>query len=137
MMLPDSTDATSLPLSRLPALLEKLSESIASFFDAKLALFRKEVWDQGHSLLRRVIGIGAGVVLALLGFIVLTAGLVLKLDEAVQSPAFSCFIVGGLYLAVGLVATAIMAKRSSAPLEKTRKELEKDKQWIKTQASGI
>jgi len=132
-----SIDSRPLPLSRLPGLLEKLYESIASFFEAKLVLFRKEVWEEGQSLLKRAVAIGIGIVVALLGFLVLTAGLVLKLDQVINSPALSCLIVGSVYVVVGVVVTAIMTKRSSAPLPKTRKELEKDKQWIKTQASGI
>ena len=49
--------APSLPFSRLPELLERLYDSLASFLDAKLALFRKEVWEEGQSMVRRGLGV--------------------------------------------------------------------------------
>ena len=49
--------APFLPFSRLPELLERLCDSLASFLDAKLALFRKEVWEEGQALLRGALGV--------------------------------------------------------------------------------
>ena len=44
-----SKDTTPLlPFSRLPELLERLYDSLASFLDAKLTLFRKEIWEEGQ-----------------------------------------------------------------------------------------
>jgi hypothetical protein len=54
-----SRDTALLPFSRLPELLERLYESLASFLDAKLALFRKEVWEEGQCLIRRGMGVAA------------------------------------------------------------------------------
>ena len=71
-----SRDTAPLPFSRLPELLERLYDSLASFLDAKLALFRKEVWEEGQSVLRRGIGVAAAGVVALVGFMVLTAALI-------------------------------------------------------------
>jgi hypothetical protein len=52
-----SKDTTpSLPFSRLPELLERLYDSLASFLEAKLTLFRKEIWEEGQSLVRRGLG---------------------------------------------------------------------------------
>ena len=61
-----SKDTTpSLPFSRLPELLERLYDSLASFLEAKLTLFRKEIWEEGQSLVRRGLGVAAAGVVAL------------------------------------------------------------------------
>jgi len=132
-----SRDAAPLPFSRLPELLERLYDSLASFLDAKLALFRKEVWEEGESLIRRGLGVAAAGLVALVGFMVLTAALILSLDTWVGNLSLSCLIVGVAYLAGGAGTAVALAKNvTGRPLHKTRVELEKDKQWIK-QASDI
>jgi len=131
-------DTAPLPLSRLPELLERLYDSLAAFLDAKLALFRKEVWEEGESLIRRALGVAVSLVVAIVGFSVVTAGLVLALDAGVRNLPLSCFIVGGAYFALGAGVAATLAKNlKRRPLEKSRVELEEDKQWIKAQASDI
>ena len=132
-----SRDATPLPFSRLPELLERLYDSLASFLDAKLALFRKEVWEEGESLIRRGLGVAVAGLVALVGFMVLTAALILTLDTWIGNLSLSCLIVGGTYFAGGVGMAAALARNvTGQPLHKTRIELEKDKQWIK-QASDI
>jgi uncharacterized membrane protein YqjE len=132
-----SRDAAPLPFSRLPELLERLYDSLASFLDAKLALFRKEVWEEGESLIRRGLGVAAAGVVALVGFMVLTAALILSLDTWIGNLSLSCLIVGVAYFAGGAgTAVALSKNVTGRPLHKTRVELEKDKQWIK-QASDI
>ena len=130
-------DAGPLPFSRLPELLERLYDSLASFLDAKLALFRKEVWEEGESLIRRGLGVAAAGLVALVGFMALTAALILSLDTWIGNLSLSCLIVGVAYFAGGAGMAVALAKNvSGQPLRKTRIELEKDKQWIK-QASDI
>jgi hypothetical protein len=68
--------APLLPFSRLPDLLERLYDSLASFLDAKMTLFRKEIWEEGQSLVRRGLGVAAAGLVALVGFMVLTAALI-------------------------------------------------------------
>ena len=132
-----SRDSAPLPLSRLPELLERLYDSLALFLDTKLALFRKEVWEEGESLIKRAMGVAAAALLALVGFMVLTGSLVLTLDGWIRNLPLSCLIVGGTYFAVGAGMAGALAKNlTKQPLQKTRIELEKDKQWIK-QASDI
>ena len=133
-----SKDASPLlPFARLPELLERLYDSLASFLDAKLALFRKEVWEEGQSLLRRGLGVAAAGVVALVGFMVLTAALILCVDTRIGNLPLSCLIVGGVYFVGGAGTAAALAKNlTGQPLHKTRIELEKDKQWIK-QTSDI
>ena len=132
-----SRDIAPLPFSRLPDLLERLYDSLASFLDAKLALFRKEVWEEGQSLLRRGLGVAAAGVVALIGFMVLTAALISTLATRNGNLPLSCLIIGGAYFIIGGGAAVVLAKNvTGKPLHKTRIELEKDKQWIK-QASDI
>ena len=130
-------DTGSLPFSRLPELLERLYDSLASFLDAKLALFRKEVWEEGQSLFRRGLGVAIAGLVALVGFLALTAALILGLDTQIGNLSFSCLIIGGTYFVGGAGIAVVLAKNlTGQPLHKTRIELEKDKQWIK-QASDI
>jgi len=130
-------DTAPLPFSRLPELLERLYDSLASFLDAKLALFRKEVWEEGQSLIRRGLGVAAAGLVAFVGFMVLTAGLVLSLDTWIGNLPLSCLIVGAAYFVGGAGTAVALAKNvTGQPLHKTRIELEKDKQWIR-QASDI
>ena len=132
-----SRDTAPLPFSRLPDLLERLYDSLASFLDAKLALFRKEVWEEGQSVLRRGLGVAAAAVVALVGFMVLTAALISTLATRNGNLPLSCLIIGGAYFIIGGGAAVVLAKNvTGKPLHKTRIELEKDKQWIK-QASDI
>ena len=86
---------------RLPELLERLYDSLASFLDAKLALFRKEVWEEGQSLFRRGLGVAAAGVVALVGFMVLTAALISSLDTRIGNLPLSCLIIGGAYFVGG------------------------------------
>ena len=80
--------APLLPFSRLPELLERLYDSLACFLDAKLTLFRKEIWEEGQSIVRRGLGVAAAGVIALVGFMVLTASLVSSL--ATRLGSFPC-----------------------------------------------
>ena len=130
-------DTAPLPFSRLPELLERLYDSLASFLDAKLALFRKEVWEEGQSLIRRGLGVAAAGVVALVGFMFLTVALVLSLDTWIANLSLSCLIVGAAYFVGGAGTAVALAKNlTRQPLHKTRIELEKDKQWIR-QTSDI
>jgi uncharacterized membrane protein YqjE len=132
-----SRDAAPMPFSRLPELLERLYDSLASFLDAKLALFRKEVWEEGQSLLRRGMGVAVAAAVALVGFMVLTAALISTLATRTGNLPLSCLIVGGTYFIIGAGTAVALAKNvTGQPLRKTRIELEKDERWIK-QASDI
>ena len=128
-----SKDTTPLlPFSRLPDLLERLYDSLASFLEAKLALFRKEVWEEGQSLVRRGLGVAAAGVVALVGFMVLTAALISTLATRMGNLPLSCLIIGGAYFVIGAGMAVELAKNvTGQPLHKTRIELERDKQWIK------
>ena len=121
------TTPVLLPFSEL---LERLYDSLASFLDAKLTLFRKEIWEEGQSLVRRGLGVAAAGVVALVGFMVLTAALVSSLATRLGSLSLSCLIIGAAYFVMGAGMAMALAK-TGQPLPKTRIELEKDKEWIK------
>ena len=73
----------------------------------------------------------AGVV-ALVGFMVLTAALVSSLATRLGSLPLSCVIIGAAYFVLGAGMAGVFAKNvTGQPLPKTRIELEKDKEWIK------
>jgi uncharacterized membrane protein YqjE len=123
-----------LPLARLPGLLSMLLDDLASFLDLKLALFRRELWEEGQSLLTRVLGIAIAAVFALAGFMVLICALVLALNLWLQNLLVACLIVGGSAFVGGTAIAAILARRLSHPvLRKSQIELDKDRRWIKSQ----
>lgn len=119
------------PLSRLPGLLERLYDNLSDFLEAKLALFRKELWDEGESLARRTFQVAVGASVVWAGFLVVTAGLVLALEEWFHSPVWPAFMVGGIYILGGLIFVKLRMRDLRRPLPKTTAELEKDKRWIK------
>jgi uncharacterized membrane protein YqjE len=119
------------PFSRLPGLFEKLGQTLGDFVEAKLALFRKEMWEEGEALVNRAAGIVAAALVAWAGFLVVSAGLVLALDEWLRNPVLSAMIVGVVYLAGGLGIVKLQMKNLRRPLTKTQTELEKDKLWIR------
>jgi uncharacterized membrane protein YqjE len=128
--------APLLPFSRLPELLERLYDSVASFLDAKLKLFRKEIWEEGQSIVRRGLGVAAAGVIALVGFMVLTASLVSSLATRLGSFPLSCVIIGAVYFVMGAAMAVVLTNKvTRQPLPKTRIELEKDKEWVKQQTN--
>ena len=73
----------------------------------------------------------AGVV-ALVGFMVLTAALVSPLATRRGSLSLSCLIIGTTCFVMGAGMAVVLAKKvTGQSLPKTRIELEKDKEWIK------
>src|SRR5262245_12963477 len=86
------------PFSRLPGLLQRLYDGLVEFLDAKLALFRKELWEEGKSLLSRAVGVGIAAMVVCIGFLVLTAALVTALNELLNNFAVSALIVGAVYI---------------------------------------
>jgi len=118
------------PFSRLPNLLEKLYETIADFFEAKLALFRKELWEEGESLVKRTLGLLLGALVAWAGFLFVSAGLVMAINGWLHNPVWSSLIVGFVYVVGGGAVVKSGVRNLRYPLPKTQAELEKDKQWI-------
>ena len=94
--------------------------------------FARRSGRKAKSLLRRGLGVAAAGVVALVGFMVLTAALISSLDTRIGNLPLSCLIIGGAYFVVGAGMAVVLAKNvTGRPLHKTRIELEKDKEWIK------
>ena len=122
---------TAPPFSRLPGLLQRLYDGLVEFLDAKLALFRKELWEEGKTILSRAVGVGIAAMVVCIGFLVLTAALVMALNELLNNFALSALIVGAVYIVGGIIVAISQLKSMQRPLSKTQAELEKDKQWIR------
>jgi uncharacterized membrane protein YqjE len=122
-------------------LISHLSEQASTLVRKELDLAKAELAQKG-----RQAGIGAGMfgtagLFAVVGFAVVTAALILLLDNAVADWV-AALIVGALYLTVA-AAAALMGRdrvRQAAPLEpeQTIETLKEDVQWAKSQArSGV
>jgi uncharacterized membrane protein YqjE len=118
-------------------LVRQLSEQASTLIRQELDLAKAELAQKGKQA-----GIGAGMLgtaglFAVVGFAVVTAALILLLDNAVADWV-AALIVGALYLTVAAVA-ALMGRdrvRQAAPLEpeQTIETLKEDVQWAKSQA---
>ena len=82
------------------------------------------------------LGVVTAGLVALVGFMVLTAALVSSLNTRIGNLPLSCLIIGGAYFVVGAGTAVGLAKHvTGRPLPKTQIELEKDKEWIKQQTN--
>ena len=119
------------PLSRLPSLLEKLYDSLAEYFEAKLVLFRKELWEEGESVVKRAIFLVVAALIVWAGFLAVSAGLIIAFSEWLNNPVLAALLIGAIYIVAGIVVAKLSMKKLRTPLPRTQVELEKDKQWIK------
>jgi Putative Actinobacterial Holin-X, holin superfamily III len=118
-------------------LVSQLSEQASTLIRQELDLAKAELAQKGKQA-----GIGAGFfgtagLFGLVGFAVVTAALILLLDNAIADWV-AALIVGALYLAVA-AAAALRGRdrvREAAPLEpeQTIETLKEDAQWAKSQA---
>jgi uncharacterized membrane protein YqjE len=118
-------------------LVTQLAEQASTLVRQELDLAKAELAQKGKQA-----GIGARMfgtagLFAVVGFAVVTAALVLLLDNAVADWV-AALIVGALYLTVA-AAAALMGRdrvREAAPLEpeQTIETLKEDVQWAKSQA---
>jgi uncharacterized membrane protein YqjE len=118
-------------------LISQLSGQASTLVRQELDLAKAELAQKGKQA-----GVGAGMfgtagLFAVVGFAVVTAALILLLDNAVADWV-AALIVGALYLTVAAVA-ALMGRdrvREAAPLgpEQTIETLKEDVQWAKSQA---
>ena len=125
----------------LPALVEKLGGDLANLFDQKLALLKIEVREEVEEYVRGSILIGAGAIVAGIGFALLNIALafavsVLFVNTSLSQPAKYAlgFVITGIaYLVIGAAVVVLarnrLAKQGLVP-KRTVRELEKDKQWL-------
>lgn len=126
----------------LPALVGRLGEGITTFIDTKLSLLKVEIKEDVNAYVSSVVGAVIGAVIFLVGFALLNVALAFLISTLFQgtqlSPpvkyALGFTITAAVYLIVGatvlLKMKGRMAKQGLVP-ERTVKELEKDKQWLK------
>ena len=121
-------------LADLPRLLNRFVEQVLQLLEAQFALARSEIREAVHSYVGRLARVAAAGVVGLVGFTLLNVGVVLWLDAYVQNRALSFALVGAAYLVLGGVVATGAARRlgEGRVLVDTKRELERDKQWIKS-----
>ena len=126
----------------LPSLFERLAADLATLFDQKVTLLKIEVKEDVAAYVRGSIAILAGVVVATVGFALLNVALAFGITTLfanldITQPAkyaLGFVITGVLYLVLGgivIVVTKNRLARQGLVPERTIRELEKDKEWIK------
>jgi Putative Actinobacterial Holin-X, holin superfamily III len=126
----------------LPGLLGRVGEDLATLLDAKLSLLKIEIEEDIRAYARGGVVIGAGSVIAAVGFALLNVGigfLISALFENTQlsqpmTYALGFLITGAIYLLLGggviILNKKRLAGRGIVP-ERSIAELQKDKQWLK------
>ena len=126
----------------LPSLFERLASDLATLFDQKVTLLKIEVKEDVAAYVRGSIAILAGVVVVTVGFALLNVALAFGITTLfanldVTQPAkyaLGFVITGALYLVLGGIVVVLaknrLARQGLVP-ERTIRELEKDKEWIK------
>ena len=126
----------------LPGLLGRVGEDLATLLDAKLSLLKIEIEEDIRAYARGGFVIGAGSVIAAVGFALLNVGigfLISALFENTQLSqpmkyALGFLITGAIYLLFGggviILNKKRLAGRGIVP-ERSIAELQKDKQWLK------
>lgn len=133
-----SNGGEAAPFSELPKLIKHLTEEISYFFDLKLALFRKELWQEGQKLLGHSLGIVGASLVAATGFQVLIAALAVALSLWLGSLLLALLITGTVCLLGGAAGIFFLARNlQNMGLSKNRVELSKDKEWIRTQTNRL
>ena len=128
----------------LPTLFTRLGDDVMQLFDTKLSLLKVELKEEANTYARSGALIGAGGIIAAIGFALLNVALAFciatlfanaDLSQAAKY-AIGFVTAGLLYLIVGLVLILAMknrlAKQSLVP-NRTVQELRKDKQWLKNE----
>ena len=148
-MAASATGATSAVMSRetdnesLPSLFSRLGDDVMQLFDTKMSLLKVEIKEEATEYARDGVMIGAGGIIAAVGFALLNVALAFgistlfantELSQAAKY-AIGFLSAGVLYLIIGSIIMMTMknrlAKQSLVP-DRTVAELRKDKQWLKT-----
>jgi uncharacterized membrane protein YqjE len=125
----------------LPSLFERLAEDVTKLFDQKLTLLKIEVKEEADAYLRGIIAIGAGAIVAGVGFAMANIALAFALSTlfsgtSLSQPAryaLSFVITGAAYLVIGTAVILIAKKRLATQgiiPRRTVQELGRDKEWL-------
>jgi uncharacterized membrane protein YqjE len=126
------TDSRASP--RLGELLRRLISEIRALIDQRLTLLRIELKEQLAAIARDLVLIAVGVGLLAIASLLLMTALALWVGHTIGSLAGGFGLLGATALVLGGVLTAIamveLRRRRLAP--KTREELRRDVEWMKT-----
>jgi len=125
----------------LPSLFERLAEDVTKLFDQKLTLLKIEVKEEADAYLRGIIAIGAGAIVAGVGFAMANIALAFAVSTlfsgtSLSQPAryaLSFVITGAAYLVIGTAVILITKKRLATQgiiPRRTVQELGRDKEWL-------
>ena len=128
----------------LPSLFSRLGDDVMQLFDTKMSLLRVEIKEEASEYARDGIMIGAGGIIAAVGFALLNVALAFGISTLFANTdlsqaakyAIGFLSAGVLYLIIGSIIMMTMknrlAKQSLVP-DRTVAELRKDKQWLKNE----
>jgi len=128
----------------LPSLFGRLGDDVMQLFDTKMSLLKVEIKEEASEYARDGVMIGAGGIIAAVGFALLNVALAFGISTLFANTdlsqaakyAIGFLSAGVLYLIIGSVIMMTMknrlAKQSLVP-GRTVAELRKDKQWLKNE----
>jgi uncharacterized membrane protein YqjE len=126
----------------LASLIARLGEDIVTLLETKLGLLQLEIKEDVNAYLRGLVSIGVGGIIAVVGFSLVNVAIAFLVSALFEETLLiqpvkygvGFIIVGVIYLVIGgaviIMAKDRLAKQNLAP-ERSIKELEKDKQWLK------
>jgi uncharacterized membrane protein YqjE len=129
----------------LPSLIGRLGEDIVTLLETKLGLLKLEIKEDVDAYMRGGASIGVGGIIAVVGFSLLSVAIAFLVSALFEQTllsqpvkyALGFIITGVIYLVIGAAvimrAKDRLAKQNLAP-ERSIKELEKDKQWLKRES---
>ncbi|MGQ0593757.1 MAG: phage holin family protein [Gammaproteobacteria bacterium] len=129
----------------LPSLIGRLGEDIVTLLETKVGLLKLEVKEDVNVYLRGLGSIGVGGIIAVVGFSLLNVAIAFLLSALFEKTlliqpvkyALGFIITGVIDLIIGAAviirARDRLAKQDLGP-ERSIKELEKDKQWLKRES---
>lgn len=129
----------------LPSLIGRLGEDIVTLLETKLGLLQLEIKEDVNTYLRGLVSIGVGGIMAVVGFSLLNVAIAFLVSALFEETlliqpvkyALGFIIVGVIYLIIGAAviirAKDRLAEQNLAP-ERSIKELEKDKEWLKRES---
>ena len=128
----------------LPSLFSRLGDDVMQLFDTKMSLLKVEIKEEANEYARDGVMIGAGGIIAAVGFALLNVALAFGISTLFANTdlsqaakyAIGFLSAGVLYLIIGGIIIMTMknrlAKQSLVP-DLTVAELRKDKQWLKNE----
>src|SRR6185436_21187783 len=128
----------------LPSLFSRLGDDVMQLFDTKMSLLKVEIKEEASEYARDGVMIGAGGIIAAVGFALLNVALAFGISTLFANTdlsqaakyAIGFLSAGVLYLIIGSIIMVTMknrlAKQSLVP-DRTVAELRKDKQWLKNE----